>query len=122
MSEIEKLCKKSYDKLTSSKTLYEIGNYTDSASLAYYSMFLMAKALLRKKGLNAKTHQGLINLFSLKFVYEADFDHGIYANFAASQSIREDADYSANDCINQEIAEEVISHAEEFLSEAERFL
>lgn len=67
MSEMEKLCEKSHVKLTSSKTLYEIGNYSDSASLAYYSMFLMAKALLKKK-VDAKTHQGLLNLFSLKYV------------------------------------------------------
>ena len=122
MSEIQKLCEKSYDKLTSSKTLYEIGNYSDSASLAYYSMFLMAKALLKKKGLDVKTHQGLLNLFSLKYVFEGNFNHRIYANLAAGQSIREDADYSANDYITQEIAEELISQAEEFLGEAEKFL
>ena len=122
MSEIEKLCKKSHDKLTSSKTLYEIGNYGDSASLAYYSMFLMAKALLKLKGLDAKTHNGLISLFSLKYVFEGTFNHEIYANFVASQSIREDADYSAFDYITQEIAEELISNAEEFIKEAEKFL
>lgn len=122
MNEIEKLCNKSYNKLKSSKTLYEIGNYTDSASLAYYSMFIMAKALLRKKGFNAKTHQGIINLFSLKYVYEDEFDYGIYSNLAAGQSIREDADYSTNDCIDQEIAKELISQAEKFICESEKFL
>lgn len=122
MSEIEKLCQKSYDKLESSKTLYEIGNYADCASLAYYSMFLMAKSLLKKKGLDAKTHHGVISLFSLKYVFEGTFNHRIYSNFAASQSVREDADYSANDCITQEIAEELISQAEEFIIEAEKFL
>lgn len=122
MNEIEKLCTKSNDKLTSSKALYEIGNYTDSASLAYYSMFLMAKALLKKKELDAKTHQGIINLFSLEYVYKGDFSHEIYSYLAAGQSIREDADYSASEFINQEIAEELISQAEEFLNEAEKFL
>ena len=122
MSEIEKLCEKSYKKLTSSKALYEIGNYADSASLAYYSMFLMAKALLKKKGLDAKTHNGLISLFSLKYVFEGDFDSKIYSFLASGQSIREDADYSAFDLINQEIAEELILQAEEFSRESERFL
>ena len=122
MSEIQKLCEKSYDKLTSSKTLYEIGNYSDSASLAYYSMFLMAKALLQKKGLSAKTHNGLISLFSLKYVFEENFSHKIYAYLAAGQSVREEADYSTSDYINQEIAEDLISQAEEFLGEAEKFL
>ena len=122
MNEIEKLCDKSYSKLTSSKTLYQIGQYSDSASLSYYSMFLMAKALLKKKGLDAKTHEGVINLFSLKYVRESGFNHDTYVHFAAAQSKREDADYNAVDYITQEIAEELISQAEEFLNEAEKFL
>lgn len=65
MKEIEKLCQKSYTKLKSSKALYELGQYSDSASLSYYCMFLMAKALLKKKGYDAKTHEGVIKLFSL---------------------------------------------------------
>ena len=122
MNNTEKLCEKSYEKLTSSKTLYEIGNYSDSASLAYYSMFLMAKTLLNKIGLDAKTHNGIISLFSLKYVFEGQFNSRIYSHLAAGQSVREDADYSAAEYINQEIAEELIFHAEEFLREAEKFL
>ena len=122
MNEIEKLCKKSYTKLTSSKALYEIGNYADSASLAYYSMFLMAKALLNKKGLTAKTHHGIISLFYMKYVSEENFSRKFYSYLASGQSIREDADYSVSDYITKEIAEELISQAEEFLAEAEKFL
>ena len=85
-------------------------------------MFLMAKALLKKKGLDAKTHEGVINLFSLKYVHEEKFNHDTYASFAAAQSKREDADYNAVDYITQEIAEELILQAEEFISEAEKFL
>ena len=122
MSETEQLTNKSFNKLTSSKTLYEIGQYSDSASLSYYSMFLMAKALLNKKGFSAKTHEGTINLFNLKYVHEDTFNKDIYVNFAAAQSKREDADYNAIDYITKEIAEELISQAEEFLNEAEKFL
>ncbi|WP_405268016.1 HEPN domain-containing protein [Methanobrevibacter sp.] len=122
MSEIEKLCKKSYDKLKSSKALYELGQYSDSASLSYYCMFLMAKALLNKKGYDAKTHEGVIKLFSLKYVHEDIFNHEIYLHLPSSQSKREDADYSSVDYITQEIAENLISKAEEFLKESEKFL
>ncbi len=122
MSEIEKLCKKSYDKLKSSKALYELGQYSDSASLSYYCMFLMAKALLNKKGYDAKTHEGVIKLFSLKYVHEDTFNHEIYLHLPSSQSKREDADYSSVDYITQEIAENLISKAEEFLKESEKFL
>lgn len=101
MSEIEKLRDKSYSKLTSSKALYEIEQYSDSASLAYYSMLLMAKALLRKKGLDAKTHEGVMNLFSLKYVKEVAFDYEKYVFLSSAQSKREDADYGAVDYITQ---------------------
>ena len=121
MNEVEKLCEKAYDKLDSSKLLYENGKYSDSASLAYYAMFLMAKALLLKKGFDA-THDGLIHLFSLKYMHEDSFKYRLYAYLSAAQSVREDADYSAFDYINQEIAEELISQANEFLKESERFL
>ena len=63
LPEIEKLCEKSYGKLESSKVLYKNEKYSDSSSLAYYSMFLMAKALLMKKGFDAKTHDGILHLF-----------------------------------------------------------
>jgi uncharacterized protein (UPF0332 family) len=122
LGEIEKLTNKSYSKLESCKILYENGKYSDSASLAYYSMFLMAKALLKKKEIDAKTHEGTINLFNLKYVHEDYFDKKIYAYFASAQSKREDADYNAVDYINQEIAEDLISQTEEFLIEAEKFL
>lgn len=122
MSEIETLIQKSYDKLKSSRTLYEIGQYGDSASLSYYSMFLMAKALLRKKGFNAKTHEGVIALFSLKYINEDTFNPEIYCYLPASQSKREDADYSAVTFITKEIAEEQICNAEKFLEESEKFL
>ena len=122
MSEIEELYKKASDKLISSKTLYEIEQYSNSASLAYYAMFLLAKALLRKIGMDAKTHDGLISLFSLKYVHEQNFSYKVYSYLAAAQSVREDADYSAVDYITQETAEELISQAEEFFDEADKFL
>ena len=62
---------KAETKLKHSKALFEIEGYADSVSLSYYSMFLCAKALLIKKECNVpKTHQGLIQLFSLKYVHE----------------------------------------------------
>lgn len=85
-------------------------------------MFLMAKALLNKKGYDAKTHEGVIKLFSLKYVHEDTFNHEIYLHLPSSQSKREDADYSSVDYITQEIADNLISKAEEFLKESEKFL
>lgn len=43
---------KSNKKLILEKTAYSMDDYSDAVSLSYYSMFLVAKALLLKKELN----------------------------------------------------------------------
>ena len=84
---------KAETKLKHSKALFEIEGYADSVSLSYYSMFLCAKALLIKKECNVpKTHQGLIQLFSLKYVHEDEFRYNVYKYLANAQSDREDAE------------------------------
>lgn len=86
-------------------------------------MFLCAKALLVKKNCKIpKSHWGLIQLFSLKYVHEDDFNYNAYNYLSSSQSDRESADYGARDNIDERIAKRRINHAEEFLKEAKKFL
>jgi len=86
-------------------------------------MFLCAKALLIKKEcIIPKTHQGLIQLFSLKYVHEDEFKYNIHKYLANAQSDREDADYTAIDSIGDVLAEKRIKQAEEFLNETKKFL
>lgn len=121
--EIIAFINKAETKLKHSKALFEIEGYADSVSLSYYCMFLSAKALLIKKECNIpKSHQGLIQLFSLKYVKEDNFKYDIYKFLANAQSNREDADYAAIDNIGRELAEKRIVEAEEFLNETKKFL
>ena len=121
--EIIAFVNKAETKLKHSKALFEIEGYADSVSLSYYCMFLCAKALLVKKECNIpKTHQGLIQLFSLKYVHKDDFKYNVYKYFANAQSNREDADYNAIDNISRELAEKRIIEAEDFLNETKKFL
>ena len=61
-------------------------------------MFLVAKALVLKKGIkSSKTHNGLIYLFKSYYVEEEDFSYEKYVYLADTQSQREDADYDAFD-------------------------
>ena len=108
---------KAETKLKHSKALFEIEGYADSVSLSYYSMFLCAKALLIKKECNVpKTHQGLIQLFSLKYVHEDEFRYNVYKYLTNAQ------DYSAIDSIGEDLAKKRINQAEEFLKETKKFL
>ena len=76
-----------------------------------------------KKECNApKTHQGLIQLLSLKYVHEDEFKYNVYKYLANAQSDREDADYSAIDSIGEDLAKKRINQAEEFLKETKKFL
>ena len=121
--EIIAFVNKAETKLKPSKALFEIEGYADSVSLSYYCMFLCAKALLVKKECNIpKTHQGLIQLFSLKYVHEDEFKYNTYNYLASSQSERESADYGAKDGIDEKIAQRRFNHAEEFLVETKKFL
>lgn len=122
-NEIIAFINKAETKLKHSKALFEIGGYSDSVSLSYYSMFLCAKALLIKKGCNIpKSHRGLIQLFSFKYVREDEFKYNVYKYLANSQSNREDADYAAIDNIGYDLAKKRIIEAEEFIKETKKFL
>lgn len=85
--------------------------------------FYVLKHLLIKKECNIpKTHHGLIQLFSLKYVHEDKLNYNVYKHLANAQSDREDADYTAIDSISDILAEKRIKQAEEFLNETKKFL
>ena len=112
MDESEAFIIKAKSKLTSSKALYEIGQYGDSVGRSYYAMFLSAKALLVRDGYDVSSHRTLIGIFGREYVKNGDFDSSIAKYLSGTQS----------DTISKEIAQERIKQAEKFISEAERLL
>ncbi|MBR0270872.1 MAG: HEPN domain-containing protein [Methanobrevibacter sp.] len=123
MDETQAFFDKSNKKLILAKTAYSMDDYSDAVSLSYYAMFLVAKALILKKGIKApKTHAGLIHLFNLHYVKEDEFSYEKYKYLASTQAQRENADYDAIDEIDERIARKRIKQAEEFIAEAKKFL
>ncbi len=123
LDETEAFFDKSNKKLILAKTAYSMDDYSDAVSLSYYAMFLVAKALILKKGIKApKTHAGLIHLFNSHYVKEDEFSYEKYKFLASTQSQRENADYDAIDEIDERIARKRIKQAEEFIKEAEKFI
>jgi uncharacterized protein (UPF0332 family) len=122
LDESEAFIIKAKSKLTSSKALYEIGQYGDSVGRSYYAMFLSAKALLVRDGYDVSSHRTLIGIFGREYVKNGDFDSSIAKYLSGTQSLRDNADYDAIDTISKEIAQERIKQAEKFISEAERLL
>ncbi|MDO5850186.1 MAG: HEPN domain-containing protein [Methanobacteriaceae archaeon] len=85
-------------QLISSKTLYDAGQYRDSITLSYYAMYASASALLLKKGIEAKTHKGVLGQLGKKYVKEGLFSKETYDYFYAAKSLRNKSsyDYGAN--------------------------
>ena len=123
LDETEAFFNKAKKKLLSANSSYNLEDYSSAVSLSYYSMFLVAKALVLKKGVKSpKTHNGLIYLFKLHYVEQDDFSYEKFVYLADTQSQREDADYDAFDEIDERIAIKRIKQAEEFIEEAQRFI
>ena len=123
LDETQAFFDKSKKKLLSAHSSYNLEDYSSAVSLSYYAMFLVAKALILKKGVKApKTHNGLIYLFKVNYIDQDDFSYEKYVYLADTQSDREDADYDAFDELDERIARKRIKQAEEFIAEAERFI
>ena len=60
-------------------------------------MFSIARALLLKKGLTPKTHDGVITLIGEKYVLDEGFDRELASRFSRARTIREDASYANYD-------------------------
>jgi len=65
----EKLIKsyisKAENKLAVAKRLYDLKDYEDSVSRAYYAVFHATQALLLTEGQKAESHKGVVTLFGL---------------------------------------------------------
>ena len=55
-------------QLISSKMLFEGGQYRDSVTMSYYAMYSSALALLLKKGISPKTHEGTLRQLAKEYV------------------------------------------------------
>lgn len=122
MDEIESCIEIAIDDLESSKLLLEADKYRNSVTLSYYAMFSIARALLLKKGLTPKTHDGVITLIGEKYVLDEGFDRELASRFSRARTIREDASYANYDDFDLDTAKENIWLAEEFINEAKKFL
>ena len=57
-------------QLISSKILFDGGQYRDSVTMSYYAMYSSALALLLKKDISPKTHEGTLRQLAKEYVKE----------------------------------------------------
>lgn len=122
-ADLIKAClKKARQKLSSSSGLIKSKNYDDAVSRAYYAAFYAAQAMLLSKGLSSKTHQGLIQLFSVHFIKTEILDKKMGSILVGLKDDREKGDYEIYSTLNKEDASEALSHAKEFVEAVETYL
>jgi uncharacterized protein (UPF0332 family) len=80
--------------LLESKLLFENGFFKGAVSRLYYSLLYYIRALLLTKGLEPKSHEGALRLFSLHFVKEEIFPTKASHLFSKLMKYREEADYN----------------------------
>jgi len=101
--------------LKSAKLLEENGELEDAASRAYYAMFHATRALLFSKGMNAKTHKGVISLFGEKIVKQGIMSEEYADMLRKAFDLRQKSDYEIYTETSVELVKEVIKNAEQFI-------
>jgi len=104
-----------HERLDSAKVLLNAGKWGDSISRSYYAFLDAASAALLTKDIRAKSHAGVIDLFSLHFIKTNLVEPKYIRWFKRIKKDREDADYKHEKKFSKEEAEETYQQALEFV-------
>ncbi len=85
---------KASEIMQEAELLYNNGFVGGAVSRLYYSLFHTIRALLLAKGLEPRSHEGTLRLFSFHFVKEGIFETRYSHIFSKLMKYREEADYN----------------------------
>ena len=102
--------------LAESRHLLTGGFYNGAVTRAYYAAFHGARALLVTRGLESKTHRGVIQLLNLHFVKDGPLSIQVAEYLSHLETYRELSDYTAIARFTEAQAREELIRAETFLS------
>lgn len=102
---------KARKKLEVAQKLFDLGEYEDAISRAYYAAFHAAQALLLSRGEKATTHQGVLTLFGLLFIATGELDRKFGKYLARLKDVREGSDYEIFSFTDEETAREMLQAA-----------
>ncbi len=116
------LLNKARKSLDAARALLKDGFYDFAIARVYYTMFYLAQALLKGKGLSFSKHGSLLGAFGLHFIKSGEIEQKFHRYLIDSFDLRHIADYDIIAILDQTQAEEQIAHAEEFLAMTETLL
>lgn len=108
--------------LRSAKLLLKYGELEDATSRAYYAMFHAAKAILFRKGLQAKTHKGTVSLFGEHIVKKGILSEEYADALRKAFDLRQKSDYELYAELDEEVVKETIKNAEKFIEKIKESL
>ena len=92
------------------------GFYTGAVSRAYYAAYHWARALLMLRGIEPRTHRGVIQLLGLHFVKDGPLEELTAAHLAHLETYRELSDYTSVTRFTETQAREEITRAVAFIN------
>ena len=103
------------EALQAAEELLRLGFFNDTVSRAYYAAYHWAKALLLSKGMESKTHRGMVQLVALRFVREGLLPGDAATVLAQLEDAREASDYAASTRFTEQEARDTLERARAFI-------
>jgi uncharacterized protein (UPF0332 family) len=98
------------------------GFYNDAVSRAYYAAFHWARALLLTKGVDPRSHRGVMQLISLHFVRTRALSAEAAAALSQLGTFRELSDYNSSTDFTASEARAEIQRAQSFMASCKPLL
>lgn len=113
---------RAFSSFASAEILYKSGQYNDAVSRLYYALFHTIKALLLSGGIEPKSHEGALTLFTKHFVKPGIFTTTDSHIFSRLMKYRIEADYSPSYLFTKEDYEEFKTDYDSLLKKIRSFL
>ena len=108
------------ETLSAARDLVKTGHLRDAVNRAYYSLFYASLGLLASRMIGTSKHTGVLSLFGQHFVKTGEFSSVAAKYLREAFDWRQKCDYREFIQIEPAQVEELMQHAEVFLSEAEQ--
>ena len=108
--------------LSEADLLFNSGFITGAVSRLYYSLLHSVRALLLTKGLEPKSHEGVLRVFGLHFIKGGIFEPKASHIFARLMKYKEEADYNPSYIFTAEDFIEFRKEAEDLADKIKDYL
>ena len=112
---------KSREFLNDARANFTDERYKTAINRSYYAALNALRAILILEGANPTSHEGVITMFSLRFIRPGILQVDIIKSFKILLSRRTDVDYGDFDMVTRDDAEDSLSRAEEIVSAVDQY-